>query len=235
MPPKKTKKLVSEETKIKSKSGKKSSKAKQSRIEDDIDEDTPLSENEYIGGDSGDNEIDKQYDMEMDDIGGEQYEEIDEDDILDGDGLEIDNEDNDDQQDEHDDMDIEEKENGGDEDECIYRFTKKKSEFVADEDIDEEYFSEEEAFIPEDEEYVPDSQRITKPVMTKYERVRLIADRTKQLSLGTKPMITGVENMDPKEIAKLELKQKVMPLVVIRPMPSKRKERWRVSELEVAN
>lgn len=244
MPPKKTKKLVSEETKEKNKSAKTkkpvSKKIAREKTEDDdsVDEDTPLSDTEYIGGDNGADEVDMQEDVENAndvDNADDQYENIDEDDILDGEGKEIDNEDEDEPADDQDDMDMEEKGEDGEQDDCIYRFTKKKSEYVADEDVDEEYFSEEEAFIPENEIYVPNSQRITKPVMTKYERVRIIGDRTKQLSLGAKPMIKGVENMDPKEVAKLELKKKVMPLIIIRPLPSGKKEKWKVSELEVVN
>lgn len=239
MPPKKTKKLVSEETKAKNlKSTKKPVSKKISRDtkdEDSVEEDTPLSDTEYIGGENGDNEVDMQEDLENAMDANNEYENIDEDDILDGDGKEIDNEDEDEPVEEMDDMDIEEKDENGDQDDCIYRFTKKKSEYVADEDVDEEYFSEEDAFIPENEVYVPDSQRITKPVMTKYERVRIIGDRTKQLSLGAKSMIIGVENMDPKEVAKLELKKKVMPLIIIRPLPSGKKEKWKVSELEIVN
>jgi DNA-directed RNA polymerase subunit K/omega len=237
MPPKtanKPKKLVSEESKLKAKKSK--AKSKLARIKDDSDEDTPVSGDELIGGDSNDNETaNPQEDAEQNEV-EQQYEEIDEDDVLDGEGREIDNEDvqeDDDVQD--DDMEMDEKDMGGDEDECIYKFTKKKSEFVVDEDIDEEYFSEEEAFIPENEVYVSDAQRITKPVLTKYERVRLLGERTKQLSLGAKSMIKGIGNMDPKEVARLELKKKVMPLIVIRPLPSGRKEKWKISELEIGN
>ena len=229
MPPKKTKKLVSEETKEKNnKTNKKSKKIVEHS--ESLEEDTPLSDTEYIGGENEGETQDAENVTEF----NEQYEDIDEDDILDGEGKEIDNEDEDEEI-ENDDMDIEEKGEDGEQDDCIYRFTKKKSEYVVDEDVDEEYFSEEEAFIPENEIYVINSQRITKPVMTKYERVRIIGDRTKQLSLGAKPMIKGVENMDPKEIAKLELAQKVMPLIIIRPLPSGRKEKWKVSELEIVN
>jgi DNA-directed RNA polymerase subunit K/omega len=234
MPPKtakKPKKLVSEESKAKAK--KASSKSKLARIKEDSDEDTPVSGDELIGGDSNDNDNSNPLDEpEIE----QQYEEIDEDDVLDGDGREIDNEDvqeDDDAQD--DDMEMDDKDMGGDEDECIYKFTKKKSEFIQDEDIDEEYFSDEEAFIPENEIYVSNDQRVTKPVLTKYERVRILGERTKQLSLGAKSMIKGIGNMDPKEVARLELKKKVMPLIIIRPLPSGRKERWKISELEIGN
>lgn len=237
MPPKKTKKLVSEETKAKTKNTNKSTKQKkQARAvtedEDSVDEYTPISDTEYVGGEM-ETEMQEDTKNEIDD--NDQYENVDEDDILDGDGKEIDNEDENDQEDEDDDMDMEEKGEDADQDDCIYRFTKKKSEYVADEDVDEEYFSDEEPFIPENQIFVEESQRITKPVMTKYERVRLLGDRTKQLSLGAKSMIKGVENMDPKEVAKLELIKKVMPLIVIRTLPSGKQEKWKVSELQIEN
>lgn len=217
MPPKKAKKLISEESK-------KLKNKKKIEISDDDDNDTILSETEYIGGEK----------EEPDYVADEQYENIDEDDILDGEGKEIDNEDEEEHE-EHDEMDIEEKGEDAEQDDCIYRFTKKKSEYVVDEDVDEEYFSEEDAFIPENEIFVLESQRITKPEMTKYERVRIIGDRAKQLSLGAKPMIKGVENMDPKDVAKLELQHKVIPLIIIRPLPCGKKEKWKVSELKLVN
>jgi len=235
MPPKKdTKKKVQKNTNTKKPSAKLSRKK---TTDDDNTEDTPLSDTEYIGGDSGADILDYQEDLEDVEHAVDnttEYENIDEDDVLDGDGKEIENED-DEQDEEIDEMDIEEKGDDADQDDCIYRFTKKKSEYVADEDVDEEYFSDEEAFIPENEIYVPNSQRITKAVMFEYERVRILGDRTKQLSSGAKSMIKGVENMDPKEVAKLELKEKVLPLIIIRTLPSKKKEKWRVSELQVQN
>ena len=75
----------------------------------------------------------------------------------------------------------------------------------------------------------------TLPFLTKYERVRILGERTKQLSLGAKSMIRGVGNMDPKEVAKLELKKKVIPLIIIRSLPSGRKEKWKITELSVEN
>jgi DNA-directed RNA polymerase subunit K/omega len=71
--------------------------------------------------------------------------------------------------------------------------------------------------------------------MTIYERVRLLGERAKQLSLGAKPMIKNVDNMNPKDIAKLELENKVIPLIIIRTLPNGVKEKWKVSELEIIN
>ena len=83
--------------------------------------------------------------------------------------------------------------------------------------------------------YVQNDQRITKPVLTKYERVRILGDRSTQLSLGAKPMVKGVQKLDPKEIAQLELKMGVIPFIVIRTLPTGKKERWHIKELEIVN
>ena len=83
--------------------------------------------------------------------------------------------------------------------------------------------------------FIESSKRITKKYMTIYERVRVLGERAKQLSLGAKPLIKGVENMDPKVVARMELEKKVIPLIIIRTLPNGQKEKWRVSELEIIN
>jgi len=71
--------------------------------------------------------------------------------------------------------------------------------------------------------------------MTIFERVRLLGDRAKQLSLGAKPMIKGLETVNPKEVAKLELEKGVMPLIIERVLPNGKKERWYTHELKIIN
>ena len=77
--------------------------------------------------------------------------------------------------------------------------------------------------------------RETKPVLTKYERVRIIGDRAKQISQGAKPMLANVEKLHPKEIAKLELEYGVNPFKIIRTLPDGTREIWNVNELEIVN
>jgi DNA-directed RNA polymerase subunit K/omega len=113
-------------------------------------------------------------------------------------------------------------------DKCLYKYAS-----------DEEEEEEEEIVFDEDEnkgatsssDEVPPEQRITKPFLTKYERVRLISDRTKQLLLGAKPMVKNTENLHEKKIAELELKNNVMPLYIERPLPNGKKEIWHLNEL----
>ena len=118
-------------------------------------------------------------------------------------------------------------------DECLYRKAKVKN---LDKDDDNEELEE----VYDDDnlnfnEIVKPDERITKPFMTIFERVRLLGDRAKQLSLGAKPMIKGLETMNPKEIAKLELEKGVLPLIIERTLPNGRKERWYVNELQIIN
>jgi len=125
---------------------------------------------------------------------------------------------------------------GDGEEGCIYRFTGKKkknvdilAEFEAEDD-----FSDDDKNI-DTTKYADPDKRVTKNYMTIYERVRLLGERAKQLSLGAKPMIKNVDNMNPKDVAKLELENKVMPLIIIRTLPNGVKEKWKISELEIIN
>lgn len=75
--------------------------------------------------------------------------------------------------------------------------------------------------------------RVSKPVLTKYEFVRLLTDRTKQLAQGAKHMLKNTQELSSKEIAKLEIKEGVIPLIIERPIPNSKNERWKISELHI--
>jgi DNA-directed RNA polymerase subunit K/omega len=82
---------------------------------------------------------------------------------------------------------------------------------------------------------VDPKNRITKPYLTKYERVRLLSERTKQISLGAKPMIKNIYNLTPKEITNLEIINKTIPLIIERVLPNGKREHWNIKELEIIN
>lgn len=174
---------------------------------------------------------------ESSDSDGEMEEHFD--DIDEEDALENDDEDEEDEKSNSDEGEKDEdgEEDGNvDDDECMYRFTGKKSAIgddADDADGEEFYFEEDEKLIQNI--YVPNDKRITRPTLTKYERVRVLGERAKQLSLNAKPMIKDVEKLDPKEIAKEELKRGVLPMIIIRPLPTGQKERWKVNELKIVN
>lgn len=76
------------------------------------------------------------------------------------------------------------------------------------------------------------SDRISKPYLTKYEKVRLIGDRTRQLASGAKAMVKNIEGLSSKEIAELELSFNVIPIMIERPLPNGYTEKWHIRELE---
>lgn len=118
---------------------------------------------------------------------------------------------------------------------CVYSHVKKKKtqdidEFIdaGDEEVEEE--QNENTII-----YVPKDERITRPVMTKYEANRIVGTRIQQLNLGAKACIKNVKSRNKEDVAKLELKQKppVLPFYIERELPDGRRERWDLEELEI--
>lgn len=147
-------------------------------------------------------------------------------------------EDEEDKLDENEGYGDEEEEEKGEQDvdeSCLYNFVKKKEDIY-----DEEEEEETELHFEDDDEIHNDvitdpTLREAKPVLTKYERVRILGDRARQLSLGAKSMLLNVDNIHPKEIARLELELGKMPLKIEKVFPNGRKEIWKVSELKIVN
>lgn len=85
----------------------------------------------------------------------------------------------------------------------------------------------------DDDDNIKEINKISRPFLTKYEKVKLLATRTNQLARGAKPMIKNVDyNITPKELAKLELTEKVIPLIVLRPIPNGKPEKWKITEFK---
>lgn len=122
-----------------------------------------------------------------------------------------------------------EEEEEEDEDVCPLKYVDNSDSEESDTEILEEIFEEEKVI---ENMIVPNDKRITKPFLTKYERVRLTGDRTRQLASGAKPMVKNIQNMSSLEIAKLEIEKNVIPLIIERPLPNGLKERWYIHELE---
>lgn len=108
---------------------------------------------------------------------------------------------------------------------CIYNF----EDQISDEDEFSDGIYEEES---DESDFVKKNERISKPVMTKYERVRILSDRVAQLVGGSKPLIKNAEHLPPLKIAEEELKHNLVPFKIRRPMPDGRKEMWSISELK---
>ena len=74
----------------------------------------------------------------------------------------------------------------------------------------------------------------TLPIMSKYEKTRILGQRAKQLNSGNKPFINVPKNvMDGYLIAQEELRQKKLPFIIRRPLPNGGSEYWRIKDLEL--
>ena len=70
------------------------------------------------------------------------------------------------------------------------------------------------------------------PFLTQYEKTKILGFRTNQLSLGARPFIAVPEHVtDLREIARLELEARRLPILLKRPMPDGTFEIWRLSDL----
>jgi DNA-directed RNA polymerase I, II, and III subunit RPABC2 len=74
----------------------------------------------------------------------------------------------------------------------------------------------------------------TIPFLTKYEKTRILGQRAKQIEMGAKPFVSVDEKIvDSYIIAELELREKKIPFIIKRPIPSGGFEYWNVKDLEM--
>jgi DNA-directed RNA polymerase I, II, and III subunit RPABC2 len=79
-----------------------------------------------------------------------------------------------------------------------------------------------------------DRFHLTIPILTKYEKARVLGERAKQINAGAKPFIEVEQHIiDGYTIALKELEQKKIPFIISRPMPHGGCEYWRLRDLEV--
>lgn len=74
----------------------------------------------------------------------------------------------------------------------------------------------------------------TLPIMTKFEKTRIIGQRAKQIETGSIPFIKVPDNIiDSYLIAELELQQRKLPFIIRRPLPNGTCEYWDANDLEM--
>ena len=135
---------------------------------------------------------------------------------------------------------VEEKEdNDEDEDEdegnYILEDENETLECVIEKAIDEDYLNENENSDIEEEIteiIIPNNERISSNRLTKYEMVRILGERIKQLTMGAKPLIKNYESLDYERIAIEELKLNMIPYKIKRPLPNGKFEIWTLDELQ---
>jgi DNA-directed RNA polymerase I, II, and III subunit RPABC2 len=81
---------------------------------------------------------------------------------------------------------------------------------------------------------IVDDLHRTVPIMTKYEKTRILGQRAKQLNEGA-PAFINIDStvIDGYLIAVKELEQKKTPFIIRRPLPNGGSEYWRIQDLEI--
>jgi len=74
----------------------------------------------------------------------------------------------------------------------------------------------------------------TLPFITKYEKAKILGERAKQINAGAEPFVEVEEEIiDGYLIALAEFEQKMIPMIVRRPLPNGGSEYWRLADLEI--
>uniref|UniRef100_A0A6C0F6J6 Uncharacterized protein n=1 Tax=viral metagenome TaxID=1070528 RepID=A0A6C0F6J6_9ZZZZ len=82
--------------------------------------------------------------------------------------------------------------------------------------------------------FIDDVNHTTLPIMTRYERAKIIGLRATQINSGTDILIDIPDNIiDGITIAKMELVQKKIPFIIRRPLPNGKSEYWDINDLEI--
>ncbi len=75
-------------------------------------------------------------------------------------------------------------------------------------------------------------QRVTLPILTKFEKTRILSTRANQITQNAAIQIELNGEIDPLKIAELEFKQGKIPLIIRRHLPNGTFEDWHVNELK---
>jgi DNA-directed RNA polymerase I, II, and III subunit RPABC2 len=88
--------------------------------------------------------------------------------------------------------------------------------------------------VKNDKGIIVDPLHTTLPFVTKYERARILGERTKQLNAGAKALVeVEPDVIDGYLIALKEFEEKKIPFIVKRPMPNGGCEYWKLKDLEI--
>ena len=79
--------------------------------------------------------------------------------------------------------------------------------------------------------YINKEERQSLGKLTKYEMVRILGERTKQLTMGAKPLIKNYKGLNYDKVAEEEFKLNMIPFKIRRPLPNGKYELWNLEEL----
>lgn len=100
-----------------------------------------------------------------------------------------------------------------------------------EEEVAEEYFGDDFEF-SEGEKELKGDQRRSPPVLGNYALVKLLETRVAQLAKGSPTTLLNPKSTDSFEIAKQELKEKVIPLKIVRRFHDGTYEIWLIKEFK---
>jgi DNA-directed RNA polymerase subunit K/omega len=101
-------------------------------------------------------------------------------------------------------------------------------------DIDNEYYDDDNEIEAQPDiniQYTKKEERQSLNKLTKYEMVRILGERTKQLTMGAKPLIKNYKGLPYNKISEEELKLNMIPFKIRRPLPNGKYELWNLEEL----
>ena len=201
------------------------------RIKKKYDSDSDNEKNDEIENNDSEQEVEAEEEEEEEEEEVEAEEEGEEDDI--------DNEENIDDDVEADDIDDEYEEKIYDNYDENDDNLNSESELKEEENDDlENCFYQYDNLVYEYEDDKPPTQvsnedRITLNRITKYELVRILGIRAKQISVGAKVLVKNIQAETPIEIAIYELQNKMTPFIIKRPLPNNTFELWNINEMEI--
>jgi DNA-directed RNA polymerase I, II, and III subunit RPABC2 len=90
--------------------------------------------------------------------------------------------------------------------------------------------------VRDDRGIIVDELHKTLPLLTKYERTRVLGQRAKQINDGAMPFVKVPEGViDGYLIALKELEEKKIPFIIRRPLPNRGSEYWHLEDLQIIN
>jgi DNA-directed RNA polymerase subunit K/omega len=151
-----------------------------------------------------------------------QEDNIDTDDIIDTNEDEEEDEDDDEDKENEEDIEIEGEEEKNN---CLIDKTIEEDNIFFDTYLNSDIQPEKEG-----EELLKEN-RVSSNRLTKYEMVRILGERTKQLKMGAKPLIKNYQDLSYEKIAEEELKVNMIPFKIKRQLPNGKYEIWLLNEL----
>jgi DNA-directed RNA polymerases I, II, and III subunit RPABC2 len=114
-------------------------------------------------------------------------------------------------------------------------------ENISEDDEEEEY---EEEFEEKDEDFkiltyknilenIQKNTKKTLPILTKFEKARVIGVRLQQLAYGARPLIDTSNCKNIEDIVNEELKQRKIPFIIRRTLPNGVCEDWKMEEFDL--